>query len=74
MCSTSSRDAAVASDTREMMDRQLSHMVRLIDDLLDVSRITSDKLTLRKERVSLRAVVETAVEASRPSSRRPGTP
>ena len=49
-----------------MMDRQLSHMVRLIDDLLDVSRITSDKLTLRKERVSLRAVVETAVEASRP--------
>ena len=61
-----SRDAAVAADTRKMMDRQLSHMVRLIDDLLDVSRITSDKLTLRKERVLLRAVAETAVEASRP--------
>jgi PAS domain S-box-containing protein len=61
-----SRDAAVAVDTQKMMDRQLSHMVRLIDDLLDVSRITSDKLTLRKERVSLRALVETAVEASRP--------
>ena len=61
-----SRDPAVAVDTRKMMDRQLSHMVRLIDDLLDASRITNDKLTLRKERVSLQAVVETAVEASRP--------
>jgi PAS domain S-box-containing protein len=61
-----SRDPAVALETRQMMDRQLSHMVRLIDDLLDVSRITSDKLILRKEPVLLNAVVETAVEASRP--------
>lgn len=60
------RDAAVAVRTREMMERQLSHMVRLIDDLLDVSRITSGKVTLRKEQVLLRAVAETAVEASRP--------
>ena len=60
------RDPAIAADTRKMMDRQLSHMVRLIDDLLDASRITNDKLTLRKEWVSLRAVAETAVEASRP--------
>jgi PAS domain S-box-containing protein len=59
-------DSALAAETREMMDRQLSHMVRLIDDLLDVSRITSNKVTLRKERVSLRTIVETAVEASRP--------
>jgi len=50
-----------------MMDRQLSHMVRLIDDLLDVSRITSDKVTLQKEWVSLREVAETAIEASRPA-------
>ena len=49
-----------------MMDRQLTHMVRLIDDLLDVSRITSDKLTLRKERVLLQAIAQNAVEASRP--------
>ena len=37
-----------AIDTRKMMDRQLSHMVRLIDDLLDASRITNDKLTSGK--------------------------
>ena len=61
-----SRDAAVAVRTREMMERQLSHMVRLIDDLLDVSRITSGKVTLRKEQVLLRTVAETAIEASRP--------
>ncbi len=61
-----SRDPAVAADTLEMMNRQLSQMVRLIDDLMDVSRITNDKLTLRKEWVSLRTVAETAIEASRP--------
>jgi PAS domain S-box-containing protein len=60
------QDPAVVADTRKMMSRQLSHMVRLVDDLLDASRITNDKLTLRKERVLLRAVVEMAVEASRP--------
>ncbi len=60
------QDLATEVDIRQMMDRQLSHMVRLIDDLLDLSRITSDKLSLRKEWVSLHTVVETAVEASRP--------
>jgi len=62
-----SPDVGIAVQTRKMMDRQLSHMVRLIDDLLDVSRITSDKVTLQKEWVSLREVAETAVEASRPA-------
>jgi PAS domain S-box-containing protein len=57
---------AAAVETRQMMDRQLSHMVRLIDDLLDLSRITNDKLALRKERVLLQDVAKTAVEASRP--------
>jgi PAS domain S-box-containing protein len=51
--------------TRQMMDRQLGHMVRLIDDLLDVSRITRGKIELRKERVELSAVVQSALEASR---------
>ena len=37
-----------------MMDRQVEHMVRLVDDLLDVSRITRGKLELRKERVDAR--------------------
>jgi signal transduction histidine kinase len=48
--------------TLDMMDRQLGQMTRLIDDLLDVSRITSDKVLLRLERVSLSSVVESAVE------------
>ncbi|HWI14376.1 MAG TPA: PAS domain S-box protein, partial [Burkholderiales bacterium] len=41
----------------EMMDRQVGHMVRLIDDLLDISRITSGKIALRREKVDLRSVV-----------------
>jgi signal transduction histidine kinase/CheY-like chemotaxis protein len=47
-----------------MMDRQLRHMVRLVDDLLDVSRITRSKLELRREPVELATVVRNAVEAS----------
>ncbi len=50
---------------RQMMDRQLGHMVRLIDDLLDVSRITRGKIELRKERVDLASIVHSALEASR---------
>ena len=50
---------------REMMERQLGHMVRLIDDLLDVSRITRGRVELRKERVGLQAVVDSALEVSR---------
>lgn len=53
-------------EARSMMERQLSQMVRLVDDLLDVSRITRNKLELRKERVSLAAVIQCAVETSRP--------
>jgi len=49
-----------------VMQRQTSHMVRLIDDLLDISRITRGKLELRRERVTLGAIVDAAVEASRP--------
>ena len=45
---------------RQMMDRQLGHMVRLIDDLLDVSRITRGKIELRKERVGSASVVHHA--------------
>lgn len=49
-----------------VFDRQLRQMTRLIDDLLDVSRITRNTLTLRKERVELRPIVAAAVETSSP--------
>ena len=59
-------DAAAVEQVRGMMERQLLQMVRLIDDLLDVSRITRGKLALRKERVALTAVVADAVDTARP--------
>ena len=49
-----------------MMDRQVSHMVHLIDDLLDVARITSGKIELKKEMIHLQEVLTTAIEASMP--------
>jgi signal transduction histidine kinase/CheY-like chemotaxis protein len=49
-----------------MMQRQLCYLVRLVDDLLEVSRITRGKLQLRKERVELTPIVESALETSRP--------
>jgi PAS domain S-box-containing protein len=55
-----------AARTRDMMERQLAHMVRLIDDLLDVSRITSGKVVLRRELLPLRSVIDVAIEANRP--------
>jgi CheY-like chemotaxis protein/two-component sensor histidine kinase len=51
---------------REMMDRQLGHLVRLVDDLLDMARISSGKVELKKERVALNSVLSSAVETSMP--------
>jgi len=50
----------------DVIDRQLRQMTRLIDDLLDLSRITHDMLELRTERLDLTAVLQGAVEISRP--------
>ena len=50
---------------RSMMDRQVGHMVRLVDDLLDVSRITSGKIHLQPEPTPLHRLVNSAVEANR---------
>ena len=50
----------------EIIERQVRHMARLIDDLLDVSRINSGKIQLRKERVILADVVKRAVESVEP--------
>ena len=50
----------------EMMERQVGHMVRLVDDLLDVSRISHGRIELRRERIELGSVIHHAVEAVRP--------
>jgi signal transduction histidine kinase len=48
------------------MGRQVGQMVRLVDDLFDLSRIMQGKLDLRKERIELATVVADAVETARP--------
>ncbi|NNG24981.1 PAS domain-containing hybrid sensor histidine kinase/response regulator [Telluria aromaticivorans] len=57
---------ATVARVREMMERQVSHMVHLIDDLLDIARISGGKLELKKERADLRAVLSSAIETSLP--------
>ena len=52
--------------TLTAMNRQLDHMVRLIDDLLDLSRISRGILELKKERADLKAIVEAALETAQP--------
>lgn len=52
--------------TLATMGRQLDHMVRLIDDLLDVSRISRGVITLKKEHADLRTIITTAVDSARP--------
>ena len=49
------------------MARQLTHLVRLVDDLLDLSRISRGQVELKSELLDLRAVIETAVEVARPT-------
>ena len=51
---------------REVIERQVEHLVRLIDDLLDVARITRGAITLQRERVDVSDVVARAVETNRP--------
>jgi signal transduction histidine kinase len=59
-------DSADADDIRGMMDRQLVHLVRLIDDLLDVSRVTQGKIELRRQIIQATDVIRSALETSRP--------
>jgi signal transduction histidine kinase len=56
----------------ELIERQTQHMARLIDDLLDVNRITRNALELRIERVGLSRVINAAIETSRPLIERSG--
>src|SRR4029453_17415632 len=53
-------------ELRDVIERQVQHMSRLLDDLLDVNRITTGKFELRKSRVTLAAVMKAALETSRP--------
>ncbi len=59
-------DPSTVEMARQMIDRQFSQLVRLVDDLMDVSRISRGKIELRKEQVQLAGVIDGAVETSRP--------
>jgi PAS domain S-box-containing protein len=63
---SSASDAATISQVAAMMERQTGQMVHLIDDLLDMSRINTGKIVLKKEKVRLGSVIDSAVEASQP--------
>jgi PAS domain S-box-containing protein len=59
-------DAVRRNRASTVMDRQLRHMVRLVDDLLDVSRITRGRIELQKQPIELAAILQNAIETSRP--------
>jgi PAS domain S-box-containing protein len=55
-----------AARVHQMLEQQVGHMVRLVDDLLEVSRITGGKIELRRERAELESIIKSAIETSRP--------
>jgi PAS domain S-box-containing protein len=59
-------DPATVAHVRDMMERQLTQMVHLVDDLLDIARITRGQIELQKEKVALKDVVASAVESNVP--------
>lgn len=59
-------DNELAGDTLAMMERQLSHTVNLVDDLLDVSRVSRGKINLQKQRLTLKTIIEHSVETCQP--------
>ncbi len=60
------RDSEAWSKSHAIMDRQLTHATRLLDDLLDVSRITQGKLSLERSRMTLATALDAAIESKRP--------
>ncbi|WP_407908472.1 ATP-binding protein [Lysobacter claricitrinus] len=56
---------APPADLHGMMRRQVDHLVRLVDDLMEVSRISQGKIELKRERVTVQSIVDSAVEAAR---------
>jgi PAS domain S-box-containing protein len=65
-------DTARLARAREIMQRQMAHVVRLIDDLLDVARISAGKLELKTETVCVREIVDAAIELCRADIERNG--
>jgi signal transduction histidine kinase len=59
-------DSVKSEEIRQMMERQVNQLVTLVNDLLDVSRITLGKVELRKHRVKLIEIIQSALEASQP--------
>ena len=59
-------DGEVLKRAHETLERQLGQMVRLVDDLLDLNRVTHDRLELRRSEVELSPVIQQAVEVARP--------
>ncbi len=72
LLATADRGPAATERSLGMMGRQLAQMVRLVDDLLDVSRMAAGKLPIRKQRVDLAKVVGDAVDATRAAMDRQG--
>jgi PAS domain S-box-containing protein len=60
-------DDAVVDRCHDVIDRQVTQMARLLDDLLDVSRVSSGKVALRRAPATLRSVLDAAIETSRPA-------
>jgi PAS domain S-box-containing protein len=65
-------DSEPAAQARTLIDRQVGHLVRMVDDLLDVSRITQNKIQLQRRRLDVNALVRETVEDNRPHLERAG--
>ena len=61
------RNESAAERERTIIERQVNHMVSLVDDLLDVSRITRGKVQLKRERIDLADIVAKAIEMTSPA-------
>ncbi|MES2832586.1 MAG: PAS domain S-box protein [Pseudomonadota bacterium] len=61
-----SEDMQAIAKVRDMMDRQVTHLVHLVDDLLDIARISGGKIVLKKTHVSLKSLIVQAIETSSP--------
>ena len=59
-------NATSMAQLRDMMERQLTQMVHLVNDLLDIARVSTGQMVLRKERVALQEILKLAVEAAEP--------